>query len=269
MVDLGAWIAVTAAAGNLSMGALHVAIARAPGWRIARFAAAIALTAAAYNIVSLALSLDGLSSTAYLAAGNLTYWIVTVHSVCWILYAYADKDGSLARTPRQIVWLAISAVAVCALLAGSGQLIYPGAEPVTIGLTNIRYHLPVATPAGYATGVLVTALSGFAFVRLALRFRRGERTLGWQLGFYLAFLFCVVEQVLVANRLVNLPSLLDFGLVLVVMPLTCTPFAGSARRAAIAVVVRLFASRVARRTEERDEVRGARETQRSSRWCRA
>ena len=226
-------------------------------------AAAIALTAAAYNIVSLALSLDGLSSTAYLAAGNLTYWIVTVHSVCWILYAYADKDGSLARTPRQIVWLAISAVAVCALLAGSGQLIYPGAEPVTIGLTNIRYHLPVATPAGYATGVLVIALSGFAFVRLALRFRRGERTLGWQLGFYLAFLFCVIEQVLVANRLVNLPSLLDFGLVLVVMPLTLHTvrrISTDARR--LQLLSGYLQAEVARRTEERDEVRKAlRETQ--------
>ena len=47
VVDFGAWIAVTAAAGNLSMGVLHVAIARAPGWRIARLFAAIAFTAAA------------------------------------------------------------------------------------------------------------------------------------------------------------------------------------------------------------------------------
>ena len=104
------------------MGVLHVAISRAPGWRIARLAAAIALTAAAYNIVSLALSLDGLSEPAYIAAGNLTYLIVTVHAVCWILYAYADKDGSLARAPRQILWLAVSAVAVCAVLAAPGSL---------------------------------------------------------------------------------------------------------------------------------------------------
>ena len=43
-------------------------------------------------------------------------------------------------------------------------------------------------------GSLVTALAGIAFVRLALRFHRGERTLGWQLGFYVVFLLCVIEK---------------------------------------------------------------------------
>ncbi len=245
------------------MGALHVAIARAPGWRIARFPAAIALTAAGYNLVSLAFCLDGFSDTTYLAAGNLTFLILTVHSACWILYAYAGTDGSLARTPKQIFWLAGSAVAFCALLAGTGQLFYPGVGRVTIGLTNLRYHLPVTTPAGYASGVLVIALAGFAFVRLALRFRRGERTLGWQLGFYVAFLFCVIEQALVSNRLVQLPSLLDIGLVLVVMSLTLHTvrrISTDARR--LQLLSGYLQAEVARRTEERDEVRKAlRETQ--------
>ena len=258
VVDLGSSIAVTAAAGNLSMGALHIAMARAPGWRIARFPAAIALTAAAYNIVSLAFSLDGFSDAAYLTAGNLTFLILTVHSACWILYAYAGTDGSLARTPKHILLLAVSAVAVCALLAGSGQLLYPGAAGVTTGLTNIRYHLPATTPVGYASGVLVTALGGFAFVRLALRFRRGERTLGWQLVFYVAFLLCVIEQALVSNRLLNLPSLLDIGLLLVVMPLTLHTvrrISTDARR--LQLLSGYLQAEVARRTEERDEVRKA------------
>ncbi len=263
MVDLAAWIAVTAAAGNLSMGALHVAIARAPGWRIARLAAAIALTATAYNVASLVLSVDGLSRAAYLTAGNVTYLIITVHAVCWILYAYADKDGSLARAPKAILWLIGSAVAVCAVLVLTGRLFYPGVERVNVGLANIRYHLPFTTPAAFAYGIVVTALAAFAFIRLAVRYRRNERTLGWQLGFYAAFLFCVIEQVLVAEGLLNLPSLLDFGLVLVVMPLTLHTvrrITTDARR--LQLLSGYLQAEVARRTEERDEVRKAlRETQ--------
>jgi PAS domain S-box-containing protein len=245
------------------MGALHVAIARAPGWRIARLAAAIALTAAAFNLVSLTFSLDGFSGAAYVAAGNLTYLFITIHAVCWILYAYADKDGLLSRAPKPIRWLVVSVVAVCAALAITGQFLYPEVRPVSIGLTGIRYHFPVTAPAGYIYGALVTALAVIAFVRLVLRFHRGERTLGWQLGFYVAFLFCVIEQLLVANHMVNLPSLLDFGLVLVVMPLTLHTvrrISTDARR--LQLLSGYLQAEVARRTEERDEVRKAlRETQ--------
>src|SRR4051812_8455988 len=106
MVNFGAGIALTAAAGNLSMGVLHVAISRAPGWRIARLFAAIAFTAAFYNIFSLLLCLDGLSDSAYVTAGNLCYLTATIHAVCWTLYAFADEDGSLRTVPRPILWFA-------------------------------------------------------------------------------------------------------------------------------------------------------------------
>ena len=46
----------------------------------------------------------------------------------------------LGATPKQIRWLVVSVVAVCAVLAITGQLLYPEVRPVTIGLTNIRYH---------------------------------------------------------------------------------------------------------------------------------
>ena len=44
-VNPGVVIALTAATANLLMAALHSAIARAPGWRIARLFAGMAFTA--------------------------------------------------------------------------------------------------------------------------------------------------------------------------------------------------------------------------------
>ena len=50
------------------------------------------------------------------------------------------------------------------------------------------------------------------------RFRRGERFLGWQLGVFDVALLFAIEEVPVANRILNFPSLLDFGFLLLVMP---------------------------------------------------
>src|SRR5260370_38905304 len=90
------------------MGALHVAIARVPGWRITRLFAAIAFTAAVYNAISIVFSTGGFSDAAYLAAGSLTYLVSTIHAVCWVLYAYAYRHGSLRRAPRFITRLAVA-----------------------------------------------------------------------------------------------------------------------------------------------------------------
>jgi PAS domain S-box-containing protein len=258
VVDFGAGIALTAAAGNLSMGTLHVAIARAPGWRIARLFAAIAFTAAIYNVASLILCLDGLSNAVYIAAGNGAYLIATIHAACWILYAFADRDGSLNGVPKRIQWLAVSAVILCAGLAGTGQLLYPRVGLVHVALVRETYHFPVTTPLGDVYGFLATLLAGLAFVRLAGRYRRGERNLRWQLGFYVVFLLCAIEEVLVANRMINFPSILDFGFVLVVMPLTLhivRRIVSDARR--LQLLSGHLKGEVARRTEERDEVRKA------------
>src|SRR5262249_7337325 len=125
------------------MGALHVAIARAPGWRIARVAAAVALPTAAYNIVKLTLSVGGFFPPLYIPAGKLTYVVITIHAVCWILYAYADSEGPLARVPNRVRLLVASAVALCAALALTSQFFSSGAESVNAGTANIRYRFPL------------------------------------------------------------------------------------------------------------------------------
>src|SRR5678810_657627 len=172
------------------MGVLHVAISHAPGWRIARLFAAIAFTAAVYNIFSLLLCLNGLSDAVYMASANLSYLIATLHGVCWILYAYADQEGSMRSVPRPILWLAVSVVALCVVLSGTGSLLYPQVSLVTVHLANISYHYQGTTPIGDVYALLATGLAGIAFVRLARRYRGGERTLGWQIGFYVIFVLC-------------------------------------------------------------------------------
>src|SRR5271167_1593723 len=69
MVNPGVVVALTAATANLLMAALHFAIARAPGWRIARLFAGMAFTAGLYNILNAVYCIAGMSDTVYLAAG--------------------------------------------------------------------------------------------------------------------------------------------------------------------------------------------------------
>jgi PAS domain S-box-containing protein len=257
-VDLGAGIALAAAAVNLSMGALHVAIARVPGWRITRLFAAIAFTAAGYNAISLVFSTGGFSDTVYLAAGNLTYLVATIHAVCWILYAYADKHGSLRQAPKFITRLAVAAVLAAAVVTATGGLFYPRVGLVHIRRAGITYHFPLTTLLGDSYGFVLIALGGIAFARLLSRYRAGEGALKWQLVFYCVFLFCAVDEVLVANRLVRFPSLLDAGFVLVVAPLTLhTVRRISNDEQRLRELSGHLKGEVARRTEERDEVRKA------------
>src|SRR3974390_769077 len=109
MVNAGIVIALAAAAVNLSMAALQFAIARAPGWRIARLFAGMALTAGLYNIVNSVYCIAGMSDAVYLAAGRLSYLTGTVHAVLWLMYAYSDGNGSLRKAPRWVRWVAASA----------------------------------------------------------------------------------------------------------------------------------------------------------------
>ncbi len=237
------------------MGALHVAIARVPGWRITRLFAAIAFTAAAYNAISIIFSTSGFSDAAYLAAGSLTYLVATAHAVCWVLYAYADKHGSFRRAPRFITRLAVAAVLAGAVVSASGWLFYPRVGLVQIYRAGITYHFPLTTLLGDAYGFALTALGGVAFARLLGRYRAGERDLKWQLVFYCVFLLCAVDEVLVANRLVRFPSLLDIGFVLVVAPLTLhTVRRISNDEQRLRELSGHLKGEVARRTEERDEV---------------
>jgi PAS domain S-box-containing protein len=258
IVNLGAGIALFAAAGNLTMGTLHIALARAPGWRIARLFAAIAFTAAAYNLLDVILSTTGFTANASFAAENLTYLVATVNAVFWILYAHADKHGSLHAAPRYVNWLAISAVVIGAAMTSIGWVVEPSSDSIPFPAGGVPQRLSAATSWSDAYWLFITGLGIFAFFRLAGRYQKGERALKWQVVCYFVFLACVVDQMLVASRLVNFPSLLDIGFVLAVIPLTLHTvrrISNDARR--LRELSGYLKGQVERRTEERDEVRKA------------
>ena len=113
MINLAAACALTAASANLPMAGLHIAIARAPGWRVARLFAGIALTAGLYSLVNTVYAIQGLPDAAYLAAGRLSYLIGTVHALLWLVSLTrmaTDRcgrrpDGSGGSPPR---WLRLA-----------------------------------------------------------------------------------------------------------------------------------------------------------------
>ena len=258
MVNAGIVIALTAAAVNLSMAALQFAIARAPGWRIARLFAGMALTAGLYNILNSVYCIAGMSDAVYLAAGRLSYLTGTFHAVLWLMYAYSDGNGSLRKAPRWVRWVAASAGAVGLVFAATGGLVTARVSLVSVVWAGVTYAYPMTTAVGDVYGFLVLALPVAAVLHLTRRFRRGERFLGWQLGVFAAVLLFAMEEVLVANRILHFLSLLDFGFLLLVIPFSWQ------------VVYRVIndarmlrdlsdhlETEVLRRTDERDQVRKA------------
>ena len=258
MINLAAACALTAASANLPMAGLHIAIARAPGWRVARLFAGIALTAGLYSLVNTVYAIQGLPDAAYLAAGRLSYLIGTVHALLWLVYAYSDGNGSLRTAPRWVRWVAASVVAASLFFAATGWQLTARVSTFRIAWAGVTYHYPVTTSIGDVYGLLVLALPAAGILQLNRRFRRGERFLGWQLGLFAVVFLLGIEEVLVANRVFDFPSLLDYGFVLLVLPLSwqvVERVINDARK--LHDLSGQLETEVLRRTEERDRVREA------------
>jgi PAS domain S-box-containing protein len=257
-VNLAVAIAVTAAAINLAMAALHFAIARAPGWRIARLFAGLALTAGVYNALSACFAVQGLSDAHYLIAGRLTYLVASVHVVLWIAYAYSDRDGSWKSLAAPVQWLISATLLVSATFACAGGVLYNKVGMVDVAWARTRYTFPLTTPTGDVFGMALAMLGVLAFLRLSRRFRQGERSLGLQIALYGVFCLCAIDEVLVANRVFQFPSLLDFGFVLIILPLSIQTLRRIVNDAEhLDEISHQLESQVARRTEERDDAKGA------------
>jgi hypothetical protein len=232
-VNLGAGIALTAAAGNLSMAVLHAAIARAPGWRAARLFASLALTATFYNIFSAVLYSGAFPAAIYVEAGRLAYLVGTLHGVLWLVYAYSDGSGTFDALPAWVRRLAISIVLAAMFFAVTGWLLRPEISVIDIGWLGIRYHYPAMTRVGAVYGLMLIGVGCAPLLRIGGRFLAGERALGLQLCCYGVFLVCAIDEVLVVNRFVQFPSVLDVGFLIVVMSLswqTVGRIIGDARR---------------------------------------
>ena len=258
MVNPGLVIALTAAGANLSMAALHFAVSRAPGWRIARLFAGMALTAGLYNLLDSVYCIAGMSDTVYLTVGRLSYLAGTVQAVLWLVYAYSDGNGSLRTAPRPVRWVAVSALAIGLVFAATGWLLQARVSLVRVAWAGVAYYYPLTTPAGDAYGLLVLILPAAAILHLTRRYRRGERFLGWQLGLFAVVFLFAIEEVLVANRVLNFPSLLDLGFLILILPFSwqvVERVIGDARK--LRDLSDHLETEVLRRTDERDQVRKA------------
>jgi PAS domain S-box-containing protein len=220
VLNLGVVLPLTAAAANLLVGTLHFALARAPGWRIARLYGGIALVAGLYCSLDIIYPIGGLSDAVYIATGRLSMLMGAVQGALWLLYAYSDSNGSVRSVPRAIRWVAFASLASGLLFTCSRWLMTGRINTVTVAWAGVSYHYPLTTAAGDVYDFLLLALPAWTVLRLGQRFRRGERYLAWQLALFAAALAFAIEEVLVANRIVNFLSLLDFGFLLLLVPLS-------------------------------------------------
>lgn len=257
-MNVAAAIALAAASVNIASSVFHFAIARAPGWRAARTFAAIALTAGLYNITGLVFATDGLSNPAYAAAAQLADVLASLHCIAWLIYAFGGPQATPKELPRPIQVVVLASLAATAFFSATGLHLSGEVIPVNVRWAGVTYHYPAATPAGHIYELLMPAVLALVFGRFVLRYRQGERTLRWHLAGFSVFFFCVMVEVLAANRVFAFLSLADLGMLAVVLPLT------------IQLVERLtfdtqrlgalsgqLAGEVQQRTEERDRAETA------------
>jgi signal transduction histidine kinase len=221
VLNLGLALPLAAAAANLLMATLHFALARAPGWRILRMYGAIALAAGLYSCLNVIYPIPGLPDTVYITTGRLSYLSGSCQAALWLLFAFSDRDGSMGAVPKTVRWVAAACLASSVLFfIPSGWLMTGAVPPVRIAWAGMSYHYPLTTAAGDVYGLLLLLLPAVAVCRLAQRYRQGEKFLGRQLGLFAVTLLFALEEVLVANRVIEFISLLDLGYLILLVPLS-------------------------------------------------
>lgn len=248
-------IVLSAATANLVTAAIHAAISRAPGWKIARVISLIAFTGGLYNVLSAITCLfHPLSAADFLTVCKLAYVMAMLHAGAWVVYAYGGQEGSVRGVPRNVRYLLFAIVAVGVLLTLTNSIFETQITAVDFDWANRHYWYPKVTTAGALHILMLVGLIGLAFVGLAQRVRRGERSLRWQLVFFLLFFVCVIDEILVLTHVITFFPLGDLGIALVVFPLTLrvvSQLIGDARR--LDALSARLAGEVVRRTAERDD----------------
>jgi len=153
-------------------------------------------------------------------AARVAYLAGTFHCVAWLLYATSGNSGSLSQIPVVVRCVAATAASAGLAVFTLGAGLQPVIQEIHIAWVGVTYHYPETTWIGKAYGLLVQGLLLAAFIRMVMRFRRGERALGGLIGSFVLFFCCAIEEVLVANRTIHFLSLADLGIALLILPLT-------------------------------------------------
>jgi signal transduction histidine kinase/ActR/RegA family two-component response regulator len=257
-VNLAVLIPLCAATINLTSGIILAAISRAPGWRVLKTSAAIAFTAGAYCLTAVVFGVHGLDASGYVTVARATYVCGYLHAIAWLVFAFGGAEASPRQVPRPVRWLIGALLAIITVFTVTGAHLQPRIEIVDVAWAGMKYHYPVATPTGSVVGLLIPAVMTLVLWQLGRRAHRGERELRWHVGGFVVFLLTVVDEVLVANRVIVFVSLADFGIVAVVLPLTIDMVRrviADARR--LAGISTTLEDEVRQRTEERDSARDA------------
>ncbi len=213
-------VAIVATTLNLGASAMLAFIATAPGWKATRAFAAIAFTSGLYSVTDIVFSLGGLPDDVYLAVARLTYALAHISSLLWILPTLGGSEASWRRVPRAARRWVMASLAVAAVMAVGGWHLQPVVTEVSVPWAGVQYHMPVTTPVGDIYGVLVLGQFGLTFAVLLRRLMRGRREELLQVVGFALFLAAAAVEVLVANRIIEFPSLADVGMLAVVLPVT-------------------------------------------------
>jgi two-component system, cell cycle sensor histidine kinase and response regulator CckA len=257
-VNLAVATCLIAASLNIGVGLLHLALARAPGWRFARLISAITVTAGAYSICGMVLCNPGLTDSVYLVFSRLAYLFATLHCAGWLLYAYLPAEDPGPPLPLWVRRVATVAIAAAPFAVLPHLVTRSEVAVVAAPINDVVYRYAVATPFGsvYVCGLL--ALLVVAAVRIYARWRDGERDLVWQLAAFAIFFACGVDELLIVLGAIHFFSLADFGALCVTLPLSLTSVRRMTRESTqLRVLSDHLAGEVARRTHERDRAQSA------------
>ena len=135
-------IILSAATANLVTAAIHAAISRAPGWKIARVISIIAFTGGLYNVLSALTSLNAMSSSGVLLAGRLMHVTATLHCVGWVVYAFGGPEGSIRGMPRSVRYAIGVVLAIGGVLAITNSVLEPQITVVDFESATVTTCIP-------------------------------------------------------------------------------------------------------------------------------
>ncbi|MBC8090125.1 MAG: response regulator [Phycisphaerae bacterium] len=218
-MSISAIISLCAAALQLGMGLLLVGLARAPGWRVARTFALIALTAAVYSFGDIFFALPTASDETVLWASRLNYCFGSLHGVAWLAYTFGGPTASPRRMPVAAKALAIFLTVVALFILLTGAHVIPGQwQDLRVDWASVQYHTPLVYEWAewYALAILAAVAIPFA-VFIPRTMRREPGALTHLIGFTI-FFACMSVEVLVTNGVITTFYLGDIGFLAVVIP---------------------------------------------------
>ena len=194
---------------GLSVAAL--AVDRIKGFRFMRWFALIALTAAAYSIVSISV-LSGLRVPSLVWLSRLSLLLTTIHVTAWLLF------GKTASTSRSRVnWL----LGALCLACGISSLVPDWTYGLTLvvrraRLINLTLRLPAITRWGVCICVISFVILTYAIVTLRTVSRRESKF--WVMtGGFAIFLVCVAHEAAYMVGWVDTPLVAGVGFLALVV----------------------------------------------------